>query len=157
MDIEKIYKLYFKDVYRYLYSISKNASLAEDITQDCFFKALKNIDKYDGSKDIRAWLFTIAKNTFYTHYKRESIYCSYEEVEEKAEESNYLETMIEKDTVADIEKIIDKMDEPFIRISEARFVMYCLENVPEMESGQYTLQYYDSNNDINQYKWFEIK
>ena len=67
MDIEKIYKLYFKDVYRYLYSISKNASLAEDITQDCFFKALKNIDKYDGSKDIRAWLFTIAKNTLYTH------------------------------------------------------------------------------------------
>lgn len=51
----------------------------------------------------------------------------------------------------------EKIDDTFIRISEARFVTYCLENVPEMESGQYTLQYYDSNNDINQYKWFEIK
>lgn len=50
-----------------------------------------------------------------------------------------------------------KIDDTFIKISEARFVTYCLENVPEMESGQYTLQYYDSNNDINQYKWFEIK
>lgn len=120
MDIEKIYKLYFKDVYRYLYSISKNASLAEDITQDCFFKALKNIDKYDGSKDIRAWLFTIARNTLYTHYKRENIYCSYEETEEKADESDHLEIMIQKDTVADIEKIIDEMEEPYKEVFKLR-------------------------------------
>lgn len=34
-------------------------------------KALKAIDRFQGDKDIRAWLFTIAKHTYYTHCKRE--------------------------------------------------------------------------------------
>ena len=36
-----------------------------------FAKALKAIDQFQGDKDIRAWLFTIAKHTYYTHCKRE--------------------------------------------------------------------------------------
>ncbi len=45
--------------------------LAEEITQETFVKALKAIDRFQGDKDIRAWLFTIAKHTYYTHCKRE--------------------------------------------------------------------------------------
>lgn len=67
MDFESIYQLYFKDVFLFLRSISVNEDIAEEITQETFTKALKAIDTFDGNKDIRAWLFTIAKNTYYTY------------------------------------------------------------------------------------------
>lgn len=63
MDFESIYQLYFKDVFLFLRSISVNEDIAEEITQETFTKALKAIDTFDGNKDIRTWLFTIAKNT----------------------------------------------------------------------------------------------
>ena len=61
MDLDIIYDMYFKDVFLYVLSLSKNKEIAEDITGETFLKALKNLDKFDGKKDIRAWLFTIAK------------------------------------------------------------------------------------------------
>ena len=74
MDFETVYRRYFRDVYLYLYSLAGNEIVAEDIAQETFEKALKAIGRFDGAKDIRAWLFTIAKNTYYTAYKREKRY-----------------------------------------------------------------------------------
>ncbi len=71
MDFEEIYDRYFRDVYLYITSLSSNESIAEEITQETFFKALKSIDRFDGSKDIRAWLFTIAKNTYFSYHKKD--------------------------------------------------------------------------------------
>ena len=63
MDIETIYNDYFRDVYLFLRSLSAEAHIAEEITQETFARALAAIDSLDGRKDIRAWLFTIARNT----------------------------------------------------------------------------------------------
>ena len=63
MDFENIYQEYFKDVFLFLRSISAGEELAQELTQETFMKALKKIDSFDGRKDIRAWLFTIARNT----------------------------------------------------------------------------------------------
>ena len=73
MDMDGIYQAYFKDVFLYMYSLSGDKSIAEDIAQETFVKALKSLDSFDGSKDIRAWLFTIAKNTYFTYCKRKKI------------------------------------------------------------------------------------
>ena len=63
MDFDCIYKSYYLDVYHFLCGLSSNKEIAEDITQETFTKALTAINSYDGRKDIRAWLFTIARNT----------------------------------------------------------------------------------------------
>ncbi|WP_051656905.1 RNA polymerase sigma factor [Butyrivibrio sp. AE3004] len=70
MDFESVYKKYYSDIYRYSFSLAKNEKEAEELTQDTFVKALKSIDRYDGSKDLRAWLFTIAKNSFISKYRK---------------------------------------------------------------------------------------
>ena len=67
MDFDGIYRSYFKDVFLYMCSLSANEDIAEEITQETFVKALRSIGKFDGSKDIRAWLFTIARNTYFTY------------------------------------------------------------------------------------------
>ncbi|ATP40027.1 hypothetical protein CSE16_08185 [Solibacillus sp. R5-41] len=56
MDFEEIYQAYFHDVYIYMKSLSIDENIAEEITQETFFKALKSIHRFDGKKDIRAWL-----------------------------------------------------------------------------------------------------
>lgn len=61
MDFGSVYCAYFRDVFLYSCSLSGNESIAEEIAQETFVKALRAIDRFDGSKDIRAWLFTIAK------------------------------------------------------------------------------------------------
>lgn len=43
-DFDQIYEAYFKDVFRYLRSLSANEALAEEITQEAFVKALHAID-----------------------------------------------------------------------------------------------------------------
>lgn len=65
MDFEKIYEEYNKDVYRFALSLCKSEALAIDICHETFAKALDKIDSFDGASDIRAWLFTIARNTLY--------------------------------------------------------------------------------------------
>lgn len=70
MLFEEIYENYFKDVYRFCYSYTNNDKNAEELTQETFAKALKAIDSFDGSKDIRAWLFTIAKNTYFSECRK---------------------------------------------------------------------------------------
>jgi len=68
-DFEEIYSLYFTDVYRYVLSLCLDPHLAEEITQETFFKAITKIDGYRGDCNIRVWLCQIAKHTYYSSIK----------------------------------------------------------------------------------------
>ena len=65
-EFEEIYSEYFDDVYKYVYSLCRNSLVAEEITQETFFKVLKSIDSYKGQCKLRVWLCQIAKNTYFT-------------------------------------------------------------------------------------------
>ncbi len=63
-DFEQIYKDYFRDVFLYVRRLSGgDERLAEDITSEAFFRALRRIDSFRGDCDIRVWLCQIAKNS----------------------------------------------------------------------------------------------
>jgi len=48
-DFEEIYAEHFSDVYKYVLSLSRDVIVAEEITQETFFKAMQQIDKFNGS------------------------------------------------------------------------------------------------------------
>lgn len=79
---EEIYNQYFKDIYRYILALTRNVDIAEEVTQETFFKALKSINSFDGRCDIRVWLCQIAKNTYYTLYKKQSRAVDFEEIKD---------------------------------------------------------------------------
>ena len=62
MEFEQIYTTYFRDVYLYIRKLSNSEHIAEEITSETFFKAMKSIDSFRGDCDIRVWLCQIAKN-----------------------------------------------------------------------------------------------
>lgn len=51
-------------------SLSRNSSIADDIVQDTIVKAWSNIDKFQLGTNLRAWLFTILRNTYYTNRRK---------------------------------------------------------------------------------------
>lgn len=121
MDFEHIYRLYFKDVFLYLRALSASADTAEEITQETFVKALKSIDTFDGSKDIRAWLFTIARNTYYTHCRRQSRYADEELSENEPDiQPDFTERFADEESAFQIHRFLHGMDEPYKEVFSLR-------------------------------------
>lgn len=60
--MQEIYKKYSIIVYRYLYSLTKNRELSEELMQETFYDAIKGINKFKGKCKISVWLCQIAKN-----------------------------------------------------------------------------------------------
>ena len=54
MDIQQLYKLYINDVYRYLLSLCKDESTAEDLTQDTFMKAYLALESSPANA-LKSW------------------------------------------------------------------------------------------------------
>ena len=71
-DFDEIYNLYFRDVYRYLFALSGDPSIAEEITQETFFKALQKLDTFDGRGCITPWLFRIARNGYISFLRKDA-------------------------------------------------------------------------------------
>ncbi len=112
-DFNEIYSLYFRDVYKYVLSISRDEMIAEEITQETFFKALKNIDKFDGKCKLYVWLCQIAKNTFFTYRKKEKYHEDLTEAENILVESTIEQSLLSKESVFNIHKELHSLDEPY--------------------------------------------
>lgn len=65
-----VYDAYVDQIYRYLYYRVGSHALAEDLTSECFLRALRRIDSFTYTgKDIGAWFTTIARNLVTDHVK----------------------------------------------------------------------------------------
>ncbi len=69
-NIEDIYVEYFDLVYKYLYCLTQNSDLAEELTQDTFFKAIMNINTFKNQSKISTWLCKIAKNLYFDELRK---------------------------------------------------------------------------------------
>ena len=69
-SFDQIYQAYFDSVYRYALSLSGSADLAEEITQETFFRALRSLDRFRGTSSLKSWLCAIAKNLWITEVRK---------------------------------------------------------------------------------------
>ncbi len=51
-------------------SLTRNSAVADDMVQDTLVKAWTNIDKFEVGTNMRAWLFTILRNTYYSNRRK---------------------------------------------------------------------------------------
>lgn len=66
----QLYERYADRIYGLVYSRTRHAPTAEDVTAEVFFKALRAIDQYQPGRPFRAWLFQIAVNAVTDHFRR---------------------------------------------------------------------------------------
>jgi RNA polymerase sigma-70 factor, ECF subfamily len=117
-DFEVIYSKYFADIYKYALSISRNETLAEEITQETFFKALKSIDKFKGECKMRVWLCQIAKNTYFSLCKKNKHITNEPFVENESESIE--QNLINSETAMEIHKTLHFLDEPYKEVFTLR-------------------------------------
>ena len=73
MTIEDIYNAHSQTVYRYLLTLTHDAELSEELTQETFYQAIRSIERFDKSCKISTWLCAIAKNTLQTYRRKHPI------------------------------------------------------------------------------------
>ncbi|MDC7280535.1 MULTISPECIES: RNA polymerase sigma factor [Pseudobutyrivibrio] len=114
-EFEEIYKLYYPQVYRFVMSLCSNSDLAEEITQETFFRALKGIDGYRGDCKLSVWLFQIAKNLYFTQRKKEERFSSENETElsNTPDVLNVEEIIENKQLALKIHEVLHLIPEPY--------------------------------------------
>lgn len=114
MDFEEIYYLYFRDVFLYIKSLSGNEEIAEEVAQEAFYKALRSIESFNGSEDIRAWLFTIAKNTYFSYRKKNKKNIGYASLDDIPDTGVTIsEHLMNEEDAFIIHRFLRTMNEPY--------------------------------------------
>ena len=113
-EFEKIYRTYFDDVYRYIRRLSGDEEIAEEVTSETFFKAMRSIGGFRGDCDVRVWLCQIAKNCYYTYLKKKKNTDSIDDIE-----------------LSELPADEKTPEEKYIRHDEASRIRTALHNVPE--------------------------
>ena len=72
-DMDQVYREHSRLVYRYLLSRVKDPDLAEELTQETFYRAVKNSGRFDGSCRVSTWLVAIAKNLLQEEARRRPV------------------------------------------------------------------------------------
>ena len=70
--LEKLFQTYYKEIYRYLYSLTHDASLSEDLTSDVFLEVVKSIAIFRGESDIKTWMFSIARHKWIDYLRKKN-------------------------------------------------------------------------------------
>lgn len=87
--LRQLYRKYQKELYLYLYSLSKNREVAEDLLQETFLKALLALS--ENHTNMRAWLYMVARNLYFNYNKQEQkkvpVEDALEQVDETAEQA----------------------------------------------------------------------
>lgn len=124
-QFDEIYREYFRDVFLYLMSLSRDEDIAEELTQETFVKAMSAIGKFRGECSVRVWLCQIAKNEYLLHCRknRKIAFCDpeSEELERAGGGGVRFEDRLEDgETALDIHKALHTLDDPYKEVFSLR-------------------------------------
>ena len=129
-DFEELYERFFKDVYLFVLAMSKDPHLADDITQETFFKALRELKHFRGDCSVKSWLCQIAKN-LYISYTRKKKTVPYEEMETFSSGSDIESQYIQTEDAISVYRVLHLLEEPYKEV----FVLRVLGDLSYREIG----------------------
>lgn len=120
MDIEKIYRIYFDDLYRFLLYLCKNKEVAQDICSESFIRAMKNIENIEDSK-VKSYLFQIGKNTYYNYYKKNKRLLLTDKIEDFDQElESFEKDLLYKENLSNLDRAIESLENPYKDVVKLR-------------------------------------
>lgn len=116
-SMEQIYLSHAKTVYAFLLTKTQNPDLAEELTQETFYQAVKSIHKFKEQSRVSTWLCGIARNVWFDHLRKQKGRADFEEAEEIAVPSAEEEVFCSWDQLS-VMKLLHHLEDPM------REVMY---------------------------------
>ena len=138
--LEAVYQQYADQVKRFLVCLTGDLALAEELTQETFYQAVKSLSRYDGSCKTSVWLCQIAKHCWYDHLKHQRRHpaLSLEELSQAGEEpagtgDDLPEiSLLRRDDYVSIHKAIHSLREPYREL----FLLRTLSELSFREIGE---------------------
>ena len=110
-DMEQIYKQYFETVNKYLFCLTHNSDISEELTQETFYRAVKKINTFKGDCKMSVWLCQIAKNLWYDEIKKNKKIEDIEEILSIQSEDKIEDKVVLNESKLELYKKIQKLDE----------------------------------------------
>ena len=107
LDLLKLlFDRHHKHVYNFLYKMSGDRMLSEDLTQDVFYKLIKYRGTYKNGSFV-SWLFTIARNSLKSHFSRN--HQTHDDIEVLEYRSVESENLAQED-YSHLQSVLNKLD-----------------------------------------------
>ena len=116
---EKLYEAYYMRVYSYVMTLCGSKQLAEEITQETFFRAMSRRKDFRQEADEVTWLCTIARNLFYDEKRREKKTAPMPE-EAASDEKSIEQIAADRDSSFRVHLALHALEEPYREIFELR-------------------------------------
>ncbi|MBR1585292.1 MAG: RNA polymerase sigma factor [Clostridia bacterium] len=120
MDFEAVYTRYFRKVYSFAYSLSRNAHQAEEITQETFFRAMKNPNQFEGRSSMDTYLCSIAHNLFVSALRKQQKNAPDTALEFLPSDADVEAGFEQKDTARQLHKLLHRLDDPYKEVFTLR-------------------------------------
>ncbi len=119
-DFGEIYTEYFSSVYKYVLTLCRNETIAEEVTQETFFKAMRQIDKFNGSCKLYVWLCQIAKNTYFSLSKKRKRVALDIDADFPDTASDLEKDYFDKETASRLHVLLHDLKEPYKEVFTLR-------------------------------------
>ncbi|OAB30084.1 RNA polymerase subunit sigma [Paenibacillus macquariensis subsp. defensor] len=119
MELDHIYQRYVNDLYRYLFSLSNDHFLAEEMVQETFFRAYLHLEE-NQFDFVKPWLFKVGYRVFIDYTRKQKRIISQETMDEPLEFRTPEHGIIEKEGLNRLLKLIHTLPE-----KEAHVILLC--------------------------------
>lgn len=113
LDFEKVFRENQGFIYRYLLKLCGNESLAEELTQETFFRAYMNLTGLRKEEKVAVWLCQIARNTYFAWYNEQKRIHPLEDLEVSDGTPDMADIFAEKELSQKAFFCLHGMDEPY--------------------------------------------
>ena len=136
--LEKLFHTYYKDIYRYLYSLTHDASLSEDLASDVFLEVVKSIASFRGEADMKTWMFSIARHKWMDSLRKKNRRVEIEVLSELVGEEQEIfngpeEQYLEKELLERIYSLLEKEPERTRNIMKQRLEGYSFYEIGKLQ------------------------
>lgn len=114
--MEEWFASYQKTVYGYLMRLSGSKELAEELTQETFYQAIKNIDRFREDSSPSTWLCGIARNLFFSQLREKKRL----DVSDSPVSADPLEALVQSDRIMEGQRALHQLSEPYREVFTLR-------------------------------------
>lgn len=112
-EFEKLFNENRDFVFKYLMKMTHDTLLAEELTQETFFRAYMNYASLRNKEKASVWLCQIAKNTYYAWYNEQKKKDSLDSLETASTDENIEDTFVQKELSQKALRCLHELEEPY--------------------------------------------
>ena len=112
-EFEKLFNDNRTFIFKYLLKMTRDASLAEELTQETFFRAYMNYASLRSKEKAAPWLCQIAKNTYFAWYNEHKKHDSLDELDAVSDGTSIEEYFVQKELSQKALLCLHELEEPY--------------------------------------------